>query len=114
VEGALLLPGDLTGETRAAGDQVYITTDRVLAECYAASADGTAWVYEVEPIGDVEATPSLIGGPIISYRCPAARIVRRYTVSNARRRKLKMKLVEAERMTAEQRAQRSDSFTSRI
>jgi hypothetical protein len=91
--------GDVVGTTRAAGDGVYVTTDRRLAETYAATADGPAWVYEVEPDGPVEPTPSLIGGPTISYRCARARIVRRYTMSNAQRRRILANLRRAaERM----------------
>lgn len=86
--GDWIEPGDQVGTTRAAGDGVYVTTARSLAETYASTVDGPAWVYEVEPVEPIEPTPSLIGGPTISYRCPRARIVRRYTLSNARRAKL--------------------------
>lgn len=95
IEGDMVRPGDTVGTTRAAGEAVYITTERSLAECYAATAPGPAWVYEVEPLGPVEATPSLIGGPTISYRCPAARILRRFTVSNARRARLRAAVASA-------------------
>jgi hypothetical protein len=88
IQGDTILPGDDIGTTRAAGDGVYITSERSLAECYAATAPGPAWVYEVEPEGDVVPTPSLVGGPTISFRCPAARIVRRFPISNARRAEL--------------------------
>jgi hypothetical protein len=80
--------GDVVGTTRAAGDGVYVTTDRTLAETYASTAEGPAWIYEVEPIGELTPTPPLIGGPTISYRCAEARIIRRFTISNARRRRL--------------------------
>lgn len=96
VPGDLLLPGDVTGYTRAAGDAVYITTDRSLAETYAATVDGPAWLYEVEPIGEPEPTPPLIGGPTVSYRCPQARILRRYTLSNARRAQLMAAAITAD------------------
>jgi hypothetical protein len=90
IDGDHVLPGDSTGATRAAGDAVYVTTDRTLAETYAATVDEpTAWVYEVEPVGIPQPSPSIIPGPTISYTCQAARIVRRYTVSNARRAKLR-------------------------
>lgn len=62
---------------------MFITTDRSLAETYASTVTGPAWVYEVDPVGDPVPVPSLVGGPTISYRCERARIVRRFTVSNA-------------------------------
>jgi hypothetical protein len=90
IDGTLVLPGAEAGTTRAAGDAVYVTTDRALAETYASTTGGpTAWVYEVEPLGGLEPSPSLVGGPTISYTCEAARIIRRYTISNARRRRLR-------------------------
>lgn len=81
----LILPGPETGVSRSGDVGVFVTTERSLAETYAATVDGTAWVYEVEPLGDLEPVPSLVGGPTISYRCERARIVRRFTLSNARR-----------------------------
>jgi hypothetical protein len=92
VDGEWILPGDVTGATRAAGDAVYVTTVRSLAETYASTVDGSAWVFEVEPDGPVEPVPPIIGGPTISFRCRRARIVRRYTISNARRRYLAAKV----------------------
>lgn len=100
IAGEWIVPGDEVGTTRAAGDGVYVTSDRGLAEMYAATVDGPAWVYEVEPVGQLEATPSLVGGPTICYRCPRARIVRRFTLSNARRRKLAAAVVTADRVLA--------------
>lgn len=88
IGGDRLLPGDQVDATRAAGDWVYVTTDRSLAEMYATSAEGPAWVYEVEPVGDVVESPSLVGGPVISFTCAEARIVRRFTLSNRRRQEL--------------------------
>jgi hypothetical protein len=98
IAGDLIVPGDVAGTTRAAGDGVYVTTERSLAETYASTVDGTAWVYEVEPLGPLEETPPLIGvGPTISFRCPRARIIRRYTVSNARRAQLRAAVAKADR-----------------
>ena len=31
IDGTLVLPGEATGTTRAAGDAVYVTTERTLA-----------------------------------------------------------------------------------
>jgi hypothetical protein len=86
--GEWILPGELIGTTRAAGDSVFVTTDKALAETYASTAEGAAWIYEVEPVGPVTPVPSLINRPTISYRCERARVVRRYTISNARRARL--------------------------
>ena len=83
IEGSVLLNGMDVGTSRSGADGVHITTDRSLAEMYASTVAGTAWVYEVEPVGAVVPVPSLVGGPTISYRCERARIVRRFTVSNA-------------------------------
>ena len=55
-------------------------------ERYIAYAFGLPWgwrIREVEPVGEIVPVPSLVGGPTISYRCERARIVRRFTVSNA-------------------------------
>jgi hypothetical protein len=89
IDGDRVVPGDGIATTRAAGDAVYVTTKQSLAETYAATVDGPAWIYEVEPIGDVVPVAPLIGGPVISFRCPEARIIRRYTISNARRERLR-------------------------
>lgn len=95
IDGTLVLPGEAAGTTRAAGDAVYVTTERTLAETYAATTGGpTAWVYEVEPLGGLEPSPSIIPGPTVSYTCDAARIIRRYTISNARRRRLRRAVAE--------------------
>ena len=85
IEGDAILNGVTAGTSRSGADGVHVTTDRSLAEMYASTVSGTAWVYEVEPVGEVVPVPSLVGGPTISYRCERARIVRRYTVSNATR-----------------------------
>jgi hypothetical protein len=70
-----------------------VTTERGLAEMYAATAEGTAWIYEVEPIGPLEPVPPLIAGsPTVSYRCGSARVLRRYTVSAERRQRLQQAL----------------------
>lgn len=80
-----MLPPEATGSSRSGDYGVHVTTDRTLAEAYASTVPGTAWIYEVEPEGDLEPVPSLVGGPTIAYRCVAARIVRRFTMSNERR-----------------------------
>lgn len=85
IDGDYIVPGDEAGTTRAAGDAVYVTTDPTLAEFYASSVQGPAWVYEVEPISPLDESPSLVGGPTISFTCPQARIVRRFSLSNLRR-----------------------------
>lgn len=77
---------DADGAGRSGDTGVFVTTEQGLAEVYASTTAGsTAWVYEVEPIGDVVAVAPLVGGPVISYRCARARIVRRFTVPNAKR-----------------------------
>jgi len=84
IEGDLVLPGHETGVSRSGDVGVFITTDRSLAETYASTVSGPAWLYEVEPLSEPQPIP-LVGGPTISYRCERARIVRRFTVSNATR-----------------------------
>lgn len=85
VRGDMLLPSTETGRYRS-GDgptdpHVYITPSRSLAATYAATCRG--WVYEVEPVGDVEQVPGSILAPGQSLRCPAARIIRRFRLSRA-------------------------------
>lgn len=61
---------------------VYITTDPGLAATYAATLPGS-WLMQVEPLGPVEPDPESILGT--SFRCRAAVVVRRYTLSRAER-----------------------------
>lgn len=85
IEGNMVLPSHESGVSRSGDEGVFITTDRSLAETYASTVAGSAWVYEVAPLGEPVPIPPLVGGPLISYRCERARIVRRFTVSNAAR-----------------------------
>lgn len=86
VRGDMLLPPSSTGHCRSDPDDhadgwVYITPLRSLASVYAATCRG--WVYEVEPIGEVEVDPGSALPAGQSLRCPAARIVRRFRLSRA-------------------------------
>ena len=89
VGGDLILPSAATGVTRS-GDArgVFVTTDRDLAATYASTVSGQAWVYEVEPLSEPEPVTSLVAplAPPISFTVAVARIIRRYSVSNAERR----------------------------
>jgi hypothetical protein len=87
IEGDFVLNGLEVGTSRSGAGGVHVTTERSLAEVYASTVRGTAWVYEVRPVGEVIPVPSLVGGPTISFRCERAQIVRRFTVSNADRAK---------------------------
>lgn len=90
IAGDWVLPPEETGVSRSGDHGVHVTTDRDLAAAYASTTDGpTAWVYEVEPEGDLTPMPSLVDpdGPAISFRCARARIVRRLTVPNDLRRR---------------------------
>jgi len=84
------------GGTAIVGDllvDVHVTTDRGLAEMYAATAKSTAWIYEIEPIGPLEPVPPVLAGSrTVSYRCDSARVLRRYTVSAERRQRLQQAL----------------------
>ena len=71
-EGELLLPGSDLGR----GDEheeVYITQDLHLAQQFA-TWDG--WIYQVEPVGDVEVGITDVAGRVVSATCSAARVVR--------------------------------------
>lgn len=85
IVGDLIL--DSGGSGRSGDSGVHVTTERSLAETYASTVEGAAWVYEVEPLSPPVPVPSLVGGPTISYRCDRARIVRRFTVPNATRQR---------------------------
>lgn len=63
---------------------VYVTTERDLAATYAATLPGS-WIMQVEPIGELETAPESILGT--SFRCRSAKVIRRYTLSNAERAK---------------------------
>lgn len=95
----VILPAVLTGRSRSGASGVHVTTDRKLAEVYASTVNGTAWVYEVEPIGELQPVASTIpGAPTISYRCSSARIIRRFTISTARRNQLRARVADAAHM----------------
>lgn len=83
IVGDLIMDSDGAGRSGDTG--VHVTTERSLAETYASTVEGAAWVYEVEPLTEPVPVPPLVGGPTISYRCESARIVRRWTLSNADR-----------------------------
>lgn len=85
IDGSLVLSSHETGVSRSGDTGVHISTERSLAETYASTVAGTAWIYEVEPLTEPVPVPSLVGGPTIAYRCERAVIVRRFTLSNARR-----------------------------
>lgn len=79
---------DADGAGRSGDTGVFVTRSRGLAETYAATTPGkTAWLYEVVPLGPVDAVESMVGGPD-SGRTTAARVVRRFAVSTARRAEL--------------------------
>jgi len=83
VRGDVLLPPTDTGRSRSGNDEawVYVTPIRSLAEVYAGTCRG--WVYEVEPIGEVEHDPDSVLPPGQSLRCRSARIRRRFRLSRA-------------------------------
>lgn len=61
---------------------VYVTTDRDLAATYAATLPGS-WVMEVQPVGEVEPDPESMLD--YSFRCRAAVVLRRYSLSRDER-----------------------------
>lgn len=61
---------------------VYVTTNRDLAATYAATLPGS-WLMQVLPVGEVEADPESMLD--YSFRCRAAVVVRRYSLSRAER-----------------------------
>lgn len=89
IDGVHVLPSSETGISRSGDEGVHVTTDRSLAETYASTVEGVAWVYEVEPVGELVPVPSLVGGPTIAYRCDRARILRRFTIPKSRREQLR-------------------------
>lgn len=89
IVGDMLLPSAETGVSRSGDAGVFVTSERSLAETYASTVPGVAWVYEVEPLTEPVPIPSLLGGPTVSYRCERARIVRRFTISRDRRSQLR-------------------------
>lgn len=115
IKGGIVLPPDATGETPTKAwvehdydtshirtDMVYVTVDRYWAEFYAAwyPAKAGGWLYEVEPEGPLTADPDWLGtvddrdAPNPAFYVARARIVRRFTLSRARRMEL---LVTTER-----------------
>lgn len=81
--GAMLLPPDITGapslsQYGAAGvhrtDRVYVTTNFHAALLYAA-ANRKGVIYEVEPLGELEADPDCSQAGL-SFQCPRAKVLR--------------------------------------
>jgi hypothetical protein len=83
IVGDQVLPPSETGFARVTHGEpwVFITPERGLALNYAATCNG--WLYEVEPIGEVEQDPESMLAPGASLRCPSARIIRRFKPSRA-------------------------------
>lgn len=80
--GGILLPQPTMRSGAPGTGFVYITTNRDLAATYASTLPGS-WLMQVEPIGDVEPDPDSMLD--YSFRCREARVLRRYTISNAER-----------------------------
>lgn len=78
----VLVPQPTMRSGRPGDGFVYITTNRDLATTYAATLPGS-WLMQVDPVGDVETDPESILD--YSFRCASARVIRRYTLSNAER-----------------------------
>lgn len=80
--GGVLTPQPTMRSGRDGDGYVYITTNRDLAATYAATLPGS-WLMQVEPIGAIEDDPESMLD--YSFRCPAATVLRRYTISKAER-----------------------------
>jgi len=87
IDGDRIESGAALGRSRSGptpDEFVYVTPTRDLAVTYASTVDGTSWVYEVEPDDSpTEVEDSILSGE--SFRCSGARIIRRFTVSNAQK-----------------------------
>ena len=86
IVGDLVLPPVASGVAPrgedTSGEHVYVSSDRHLALMYACTAE-RGWLYEVEPVGDLEQDPTSILEPGKALRCRQARIVRRFKPSRA-------------------------------
>lgn len=80
--GGVLTPQPVMRSGNPGDGFVYVTTNRDLAATYAATLPGS-WLMQVEPEGAVEADPESILD--YSFRCPSAKVIRRFTISNAER-----------------------------
>ena len=71
-------------------DRVYVTTDHVAAAMYAGmySTKKAGWVYEVEPVGEVEPDPDC-SQPGLSFSAEKARIIKVYRLGPAGVRKIR-------------------------
>lgn len=69
---------DYGGEGVTRRDRVYLHVDVDQARLYACMypPNGRGWVYEAEPLGDIELDPDYKGPPGESISCPRARVVR--------------------------------------
>lgn len=80
--GGTLTPQQRMRDGNPGDGYVYVTTNRDLAATYAATLPGS-WLMQVEPIGDIEPDPhSMLD---YSFRCRSARVIRRFTLSQAER-----------------------------
>lgn len=78
----ILLPQPVMRSGAPGDGWVYVTTERSLAVTYAATLPGS-WLMEVDPAGELEPDPESILGT--SFRCSSAKVLRRFTISNAER-----------------------------
>lgn len=78
----MLEPQPVMRSGRPGDGFVYVTTDRDLAATYAATLPGS-WVMEVQPVGEVEPDPESMLD--YSFRCRAAVVLRRYSLSRDER-----------------------------
>mgnify|MGYP003426303983 CR=1 FL=1 len=82
IDGNWLTPPSEHGNARVCHGEpfVYLTPTRSLALSYASTTD-CPWLYEVEPIGEVEQDPDSLLPPGESVRCERAKILRRFKPS---------------------------------
>lgn len=87
VRGTGQITADLPDSATAVDDRKVCVTNNRNAALLFAAAHRTPWIYEVEPLGDLEPdpdyTPGPDGDPFRSMRCDRALIVRRFKPSNA-------------------------------
>ncbi len=86
------------GEKVCRRDRVYLTTLYDAALIYAAMhPSGNGVVYEVEPLGTIEADTDYMGDPSESVCAPSARIIKRHRVPGKKLQRIRKAIMEDHR-----------------
>lgn len=76
VRAAVDFAADLPGAGAVRRDRVYLATTELMASIFAAMHPAGGWLYEVDPVGEIEPDPDWFGEPGESVEVGSAIVVR--------------------------------------